>query len=79
MVGGVLIERTVKEVQPALEDSVAQLEKIIDALKQELEKKGREINQYREKHNIRFKGELAPSDKKESQDTPSQGGILVPS
>ncbi|XP_069463290.1 prefoldin subunit 2 isoform X2 [Ambystoma mexicanum] len=57
MVGGVLVERTVKEVLPALESNKDQLNKIIESLNLQLQTKGRELNEFREKHNIRVMGE----------------------
>nr|XP_032637123.1 prefoldin subunit 2 [Chelonoidis abingdonii] len=57
MVGGVLVERTVKEVLPALESNKEQINKIIETLTQQLQAKGQELNEFREKHNIRVMGE----------------------
>ncbi|XP_035871516.1 prefoldin subunit 2 isoform X1 [Phyllostomus discolor] len=57
MVGGVLVERTVKEVLPALESNKEQIQKIIETLTQQLQAKGKELNEFREKHNIRLMGE----------------------
>ncbi|KAM6435385.1 death effector domain-containing protein isoform 3-T4 [Liasis olivaceus] len=82
MVGGVLVERTVKEVLPALENNKEQINKIIETLSQQLQTKGRELNEFREKHNIRLMGEddqKAPS--KESPEgaaaKSSSAGVLV--
>ncbi|RMB93946.1 hypothetical protein DUI87_29682 [Hirundo rustica rustica] len=83
MVGGVLVERTVKEVLPALESNREQLgeprhpkssetpgktpqgtpnpiSKLIEALAQQLQAKGRELSEFRERHNIRLVGEEDP-------------------
>lgn len=89
MVGGILVERTVKEVLPALEGNREQvtpgqtplhlqalpppnrpktplpffspkISKIIETLSQQLQSKGRELNEFREKHNIRLVGEDDP-------------------
>lgn len=43
-------------VMPQLVDSRGQLEKLIETMGEQLTKKGSEINQYREEHNIRFEG-----------------------
>ncbi|XP_053224154.1 prefoldin subunit 2 [Podarcis raffonei] len=82
MVGGVLVERTVKEVLPALENNKEQINKIIETLTQQLQTKGRELNEFREKHNIRLMGEddqKAPSkDSAEgSGGKASSTGVLV--
>ncbi|XP_050479938.1 probable prefoldin subunit 2 [Bombus huntii] len=57
MTGGVLCERTVEDVMPALVTNKEQLIKVIDALNDQLTKKGLEINEFKEKHNIRIKGQ----------------------
>ncbi|XP_061462104.1 prefoldin subunit 2 [Rhineura floridana] len=82
MVGGVLVERTVKEVLPALENNKEQINKIIETLSQQLQTKGRELNEFREKHNIRLMGEddqKAPSKEnaEEAGAKASSAGVLV--
>ncbi|KAM9294150.1 prefoldin subunit 2 [Gastrophryne carolinensis] len=82
MVGGVLVERTVKEVLPALENNKEQINKIIEALSGQLQAKGRELNEFREKHNIRLMGEDEQKQPpKESGDgsgsKSSSAGVLV--
>ncbi|XP_076176993.1 prefoldin 2 [Ptiloglossa arizonensis] len=57
MTGGVLCERTVEDVMPALVINKEQLVKVIDALNDQLTKKGIEINEFKEKHNIRIRGQ----------------------
>eukprot|EP00123_Amoebidium_parasiticum_P014077 comp22313_c0_seq1/m.33151 comp22313_c0_seq1/g.33151 ORF comp22313_c0_seq1/g.33151 comp22313_c0_seq1/m.33151 type:complete len:130 (-) comp22313_c0_seq1:733-1122(-) len=57
MVGGVLVERNVGEVLPALESNEAQLGKVLEALHGQLVAKGQELNDYKKKHNIRTKEE----------------------
>merc|ERR1712179_304779 len=54
MVGGVLVERTVKEVVPALINNRDKMAKLIESLEKQLTEKG-EINGYMEKHNIQLK------------------------
>lgn len=56
LIGGVLCESTVATVLPQLSDSKGQLEKLIESMNEQLTKKGAEINQFREQHNIRFEG-----------------------
>lgn len=81
MIGGVLCERTVKEVLPVLENNKEQLTKVIEALTEQLTKKGTEINEYKEKHNIRIRGQ-DDIPENESADKPttsseSRGNVLV--
>ncbi|XP_075301563.1 prefoldin subunit 2 [Opisthocomus hoazin] len=60
MVGGVLVERTVREVLPALEGNREQLGRLLEALAQQLQAKGRELGEFREQHGIRLLGEEDP-------------------
>ncbi|KAM4664037.1 prefoldin subunit 2 [Discoglossus pictus] len=80
MVGGVLVERTVKEVLPALEKNKEQINKIIETLSVQLQAKGRELNEFREKHNIRLVGEddqkQSPKDSGDGAKS-SSAGVLV--
>ncbi|KAM9401223.1 prefoldin subunit 2-like isoform 1-T1 [Salvelinus alpinus] len=57
LVGGVLVERTVKEVLPALGSNKEQISKIVESLNTQMQTKGRELTEYREKYNIRLVGE----------------------
>ncbi|KAM4536915.1 prefoldin subunit 2 [Odontesthes bonariensis] len=57
LVGGVLVERTVKEVLPALENNKEQISKIIETINTQMQAKGRELTEYRERYNIRLVGE----------------------
>lgn len=79
MVGGVLVERTVKDVTPALQHNTEQFTALMEKLMAQLEEKGKEINEFRTKHNIRLQGEV-PGDK-ETPDTTtpasSAQGVLV--
>lgn len=63
LIGGVLCERTVKDVLPQLNEQKEQLEKLIGQRQEQLTSKGVEINKFREKHNIKIKGEgtVAPA------------------
>merc|ERR1712018_241511 len=56
LVGGVLVERKVGEVEPALVSNRDKLAKLIDTLEKQLTEKGQEINAYIEKHNIQVRG-----------------------
>lgn len=80
MVGGVLTERTVKDVLPVLESNQIKLAEVIEKLNETIMKKGVEINEYREKYNIRFQG--LDSVKQEIKEEPknaseSRGNVLV--
>lgn len=55
MVGGVLVERTVRDILPAVERNKENLSKSVDAMNEKIVKKGQEVNEYREKHNIQIR------------------------
>lgn len=79
MIGGVLVERTVGEVLPALEQNRDQITRLIENLQSQIVTKGKEINDFREKHNIRFEGETENSQKQTSEQTnqAKSSGVLV--
>ena len=78
MVGGVLVERTVKEVIPALVNNRDKMSKLIDTLDKQLTEKGEEINGYMEKHNIQIKDQPGSAKKEEKVDSDAKsGGVLV--
>ncbi|XP_028722380.2 prefoldin subunit 2-like [Peromyscus leucopus] len=81
MVGGVLVERTVKEVPPALEGDKEQIQKIIETLSQQLQAKGKELNEFLEEHNACLMGEDEKPAAKESSEgagaKSSSAGVLV--
>ncbi|XP_051562453.1 prefoldin subunit 2-like isoform X1 [Myxocyprinus asiaticus] len=83
LVGGVLVERTVKEVLPALENNKEQISKIVESLNTQMQAKGRELTEYRERYNIRLVGEddkqgkADASQAKESEGGGSKGGAGV--
>lgn len=57
LIGGVLVERTVGDVVPALTTQRDQMKALVETLNKSIEGKGREINEWREKHGIRIQGE----------------------
>ncbi|XP_029107182.1 prefoldin subunit 2 [Scleropages formosus] len=85
LVGGVLVERTVKEVVPALESNKEQISKVVETLKTQMQTKGRELNEYRERYNIRIvgeedgpgKGPSASSQESDAGGSKGGAGVLV--
>merc|ERR1712130_1058973 len=65
MVGGVLVERTVKEVLPALVGNRDKMGKLIQSLEKQLTEKGEEINGYMEKHNIQLRDQQGSAKKED--------------
>merc|ERR1711973_335928 len=56
LVGGVLTERTVGTVLPAVEEQIANISKVIEMLEEKVKAKLAETNAYREKHQILAQG-----------------------
>ena len=78
MVGGVLVERTVKEVVPALINNRDKMAKLIESLEKQLTEKGEEINGYMEKHNIQLKDQPGAAKKEDKGESDAKsGGVLV--
>lgn len=78
MIGGVLCERTVKDVMPVLTSNRDQLTKVIGSLTEQLTKKGTEINEYKETHNIRIRGQdEIPQQEQKDSSAPTKSNVLV--
>ncbi|KAK3284195.1 hypothetical protein CYMTET_8142 [Cymbomonas tetramitiformis] len=78
LIGGVLVERTVGEVLPAVKKNREGLEMVIERLRQQLEKKKTELAEFQAKHKIRIKGEDAPEDSSQKASTSAQPqGVLA--
>lgn len=80
MVGGILSERTVNEVLPALQQNKSQIEEVIEKLKGQLEERGKELNKFVEEHNIQIRGGDKSSDASKAGNSSSNratSGVLV--
>ncbi|XP_054272192.1 prefoldin subunit 2 [Macrosteles quadrilineatus] len=78
MVGGVLCEKTVKEVLPVLSTNKQQLTNLIESLNKQLTKKGVEINEFKEKHSIRVKGQDEESSSEKKVEAPARNVMVNP-
>lgn len=80
MIGDVLVERTVKEILPAVVSNKEKMAKTVEDLNQRIVAKGQELNEYREKHNIQIKdgptGASRPPPAEKSAPKPTTG-VLV--
>ncbi|XP_053687934.1 probable prefoldin subunit 2 [Sabethes cyaneus] len=78
LIGGVLCEQTVEVVLPQLVVNKEQLEKLIENGKEQITKKGTEINQYKDEHNIKIRGQdttpASTSEKENVEDKPAASG-----
>lgn len=54
MIGNTLVQYKVEEVVPILKEDITSFDKLFATLQEQLVAKGRELNEYREKNNIRF-------------------------
>ncbi|XP_065343787.1 prefoldin subunit 2 [Cloeon dipterum] len=78
LINGVLVERTVKEVRPQLLQSLEQLGEAIRLHNEALTRKGTELNDYKEKYNIRVRNAGdEEQEKQEAPKAPQQAGVLV--
>jgi prefoldin subunit 2 len=78
LIGGVLAEQTVKETLPNLIQNKEQLEKLIENGKEQLTKKGVEINQFKQEHNIKVRDEASEQKSEEAPAaTAGKSNVLV--
>ncbi|PFX32531.1 prefoldin subunit 2-like [Stylophora pistillata] len=77
MIGGVLVERTVKDVLPALENNKEQISGVINKLKDTLAAKEKELTAFKDKHNIHVKGERESQAEDSVQTADKTSGVLV--
>ncbi|KAK4803822.1 hypothetical protein SAY86_003639 [Trapa natans] len=78
MIGGVLVERTVGEVLPAVQRNKEGIEEVIKRLHEALEKKGKEMANFEAKYKIRIrKHDSASKDDNALKEGSSSQGVLV--
>lgn len=79
MIGGILTERKVKDVLPVLITNREKLVELIAMLNEQLLKKGDEINEYKEKYNIRIRGQedLKQQEEQTASTSETRGNVLV--
>ncbi|KAM0953655.1 putative prefoldin beta [Dioscorea sansibarensis] len=77
MIGGVLVERTIKEVMPAVERNKEGLEEVITRLNEALEKKKKEIAEFELEHKIKIRKSDSEAKNDNSRKEGSAQGVLV--
>lgn len=77
LIGGVLVEHKVCDVIPALDKNKSQIEKLGEVLNKQLEEKGKELNDFKEKHNIKVQGPGGSEETPKPQEAPKSLGVLV--
>ena len=77
MIGGVLVERTIKEILPAVQRNKEGLEEVIARLNEALEKKKKEISDFEAKYKIRIKKSDGEVNDESARKEGSAQGVLV--
>jgi prefoldin subunit 2 len=77
MIGGVLVERTIKEVLPAVQRNKEGLEEVVARLNETLEKKKKEIAEFETKYKIRMRKADAEVNDESGKKEGSAQGVLV--
>lgn len=77
MIGGVLVERTIKEVLPAVQRNKEGIEEVIARLNEALEKKKKEISDFETKYKIRMRKPDAEVKEESGRKEGSAQGVLV--
>lgn len=72
LIGGVLVEQTVKQVLPQLSTAKDKLDHLIETGKEQITKKGEEILKYKEEHNIKVQGQASTESAEEKPGTSSE-------
>eukprot|EP00299_Pterocystis_sp_00344_P010193 c44_g1_i1.p1 GENE.c44_g1_i1~~c44_g1_i1.p1 ORF type:complete len:131 (-),score=34.45 c44_g1_i1:58-450(-) len=73
MVGGVLVERTVREVLPAVKLNIEKIEETSTSLMEKLKAKEAEIGDFRIKHDLQLRSDDVPI----AQDVSKSTGVLA--
>ena len=77
MIGGVLVERTIKEVLPAVKQNKEGIEVVISRLNEALERKKKELTDFESKYKIRIRKNDGESVDDNSKKEGSAQGVLV--
>ncbi|EAY83135.1 hypothetical protein OsI_38348 [Oryza sativa Indica Group] len=77
MIGGVLVERTIKEVLPAVQRNKEGLEEVVARMNEALEKKKKEITEFELKYKIRIRKADSDTQEEGSMKEGSAQGVLV--
>eukprot|EP00933_Yihiella_yeosuensis_P063995 TRINITY_DN67304_c0_g1_i1.p1 TRINITY_DN67304_c0_g1~~TRINITY_DN67304_c0_g1_i1.p1 ORF type:complete len:141 (-),score=51.73 TRINITY_DN67304_c0_g1_i1:108-530(-) len=77
MVGGVLVERTVAEVKPAVEGNMEKIQQAVAQLQEQLKKKTEQRKQFVQKYNLDQRVQAAGGASQEGQARSTGGSVLV--
>lgn len=77
LIGGVLVEHKVSDVISPLDKNKSQIEKLGEVLNKQLEEKGKDLNEFKEKHNIKVQGPGEAQQSPKPQEAQKSSGVLV--
>eukprot|EP00040_Diaphanoeca_grandis_P017101 m.88725 g.88725 ORF g.88725 m.88725 type:complete len:137 (+) comp26229_c1_seq1:64-474(+) len=78
MIGGVLVERTVKEVLPAVDANKAQINQVLVMLKKKFDDGNKAIEAFKDQYGVQQQGQGGQGGQQSSQQGSSKGaGVLV--
>eukprot|EP00929_Paragymnodinium_shiwhaense_P016547 TRINITY_DN124972_c0_g1_i1.p1 TRINITY_DN124972_c0_g1~~TRINITY_DN124972_c0_g1_i1.p1 ORF type:complete len:143 (+),score=50.92 TRINITY_DN124972_c0_g1_i1:103-531(+) len=77
MVGGVLVERTVAEIKPAVESNKEKINQATEQLKEQLKKKSEQRSQFQQKYGLNRQGGAAGQAAMPSEAKAGGGSVLV--
>ncbi|KAM7278454.1 hypothetical protein ACFE04_005588 [Oxalis oulophora] len=78
MIGGVLVERTIKDVLPAVQRHKAGIEEVVARFTEALERKKKELNDFEAKYKIRIRKPDDVKDEAGKKEGTSQGVLVGP-
>ena len=77
LIGGVLVERTVEEVLPAVQKNREGLSQVMEKLREQADQKTEKVDEMQKKYKIRVKGEPEPKDDEGEGDDSGKQGVLA--
>lgn len=81
LIGGVLVERNVGQVAPALLNNKEKMSKLVETLEKQLTEKGKSINDYMVQNNIQIRGAGGPKKEEaasgDNDENKKSSGVLV--
>lgn len=78
MIGGVLVERTIREVLPAVQHNKEGIEEVISRLNEALERKKKELADFESKYKIRIRKSDDVNDDSAKKEGSAQGVLVGP-
>jgi prefoldin subunit 2 len=78
MIGGVLVERTIKDVLPAVQRHKSGIEEVVARFTEAIEKKKKEITDFETKYKIRIRKPDEVNDEAGKKEGASQGVLVGP-